>query len=101
MIYVIDLLDEIRQRLDDTGGNLDPITTGITPFAAWQRAEVESSLVWNNSYLCRCLNWAIREIAVRTGGIDDNTTTLRLRQALSSPRRPAGRCKIYELPMLA
>lgn len=75
MIYVIDLLDEIRQRLDDTGGNLDPITTGITPFAAWQRAEVESSLVWNNSYLCRCLNWAIREIAVRTGGIRDSAST--------------------------
>lgn len=61
-IYLIQLLDEIRARLDDAGGNL--IDDGTT-FAMWQHPDVDAQLLWHNRDLCHYLNIAIGWLSER------------------------------------
>ena len=74
-ILVLELLNEIRQRLDDEGGDVGNPPAGY--YTRWQYDD--SGCLWRNLELVTYLNEAIREIGLRKPIIDtDDATTCQI-----------------------
>lgn len=71
-MYYLSVLNEIRERLDDTGGDIGNPPTGF--YARWQYDD--SGCLWKNAELTNYLNETIREIGLRKPAYDtDDATT--------------------------
>lgn len=71
-ILVLDLLNEIRQRLDDEGGDVGNPPTGY--YTRWQYDD--SGCLWRNLELVAYLNETIREVGLRKPIYDSDDATV-------------------------
>ena len=60
-LYLLDLIESVRERLDDKGGDTGTVPAGY--YAYWQYSD--SGCLWKNTELVRYLKRALRDVAVR------------------------------------
>lgn len=61
MPTLLELVNDVRLRIADTGGDTGTIPTGFTYY--WESDD--SGCIWTNAEIVSALNWAHREIALR------------------------------------
>lgn len=69
-IEVLDLLDEIRIRADDLGGD----RSAPNLYVRWQ--EDDTPCLWKNTDVVRAVNWAIGELGRRAPILDNGTSAI-------------------------
>lgn len=71
-IFILDMLDEIRQRVNDLGGDRGAPSSGY--YVKWQEDDVPC--LWKNAELVRAANWAIMELGKRNPILDSTTASI-------------------------